>query len=204
MTTEDADALLKRMQFTYRTPADIRGNPEAVEERLRIYRNSLQRFDADILDRAWLKAASRHRYPQWPDCPDVVEAAEHFHALAHPKANVDDGWQERVTSREDEYTKRFMQTTQAAVRAREQGYERELKRYVLAAAHVQSQLIEGRKEGVGYESAVLFPGRERDKEAENEFFARAREQAARGCIQVRVPAELVREWKAGASAGRGR
>jgi hypothetical protein len=42
MTTEDANALLKRMQFTYRTPADIRGNPEAVEERLRIYRNALE------------------------------------------------------------------------------------------------------------------------------------------------------------------
>ena len=90
------------------------------------------------------------------------------------------------------------------MRAREQGYEPELRRYVLAASHVQSQLIEGRKEGVGYESAVLFPGRERDKEAENEFFARAREQAARGCIQVRVPMALVERWKEGAGKGRGR
>ena len=203
MTTEDANALLKRMQFTYRTPVDIRGNPEAVEERLRIYRHALEPFDADVLDRAWLKAAASHRYPQWPDCPDILTAAEVFDALAHPKAKADDGWQEKVTEREDEYVRRYMQTTQAAVRAREQGYEPELKRYVLAVAHVQSQLIEGSSRP-GYDFYAIFGKGERDEQAENEWFQRQKEQATKGCIQVRVPHALIERWREAAVSGRNR
>jgi hypothetical protein len=203
MTAEDAIALLKRMQLAYDPPRVLRGHPEAIKERLRIYRHALERFDADILDRAWLRAAASQRYPQWPDCVDIVQAAEHFHALAHPKAKADDDWQERVTRREDEYVRRFMLTTQAAVRSREGGYEQELKRYVQAAAHVQGQYIEGRKD-VGYESAVLFPGRDRDKGAEAEFFRRADEQAQTGSIRVRVPLAFEERWREGTEKGRGR
>jgi hypothetical protein len=197
MTTEDANALLKRMQFTYRTPADIRGNPEAVEERLRIYRHALERFDADILDRAWLKAAARQRYPQWPDCVDIVQAAEEFHSLKHPRVKVDDGWVEKATSMADSYTRRFMKTSAVAVRAREGGFERELKEYIVEASWVQAQYILGRKD-IAYRSTTLF---DHDK-PDDEFFARAWEQAAKGCIQVRVPHAIIERWRDGAERGR--
>jgi hypothetical protein len=200
MTTEDAIALLKRMQLAYDPPRALRGYPDAIKERLRIYRHALERFDSDILDRAWLKAAASHHFEQWPDCPEIVKAAEGFHALAHPKAKVDDGWVERVTVREDEYTKRFMATTQAAVRAREGGYEAELKRYVLAAAHVQAQFLEGRQRP-GYDFYALFGKGDRDKKAEDEWFARQKEQADSGSIRVRVPLALVERWRNEAEKG---
>jgi hypothetical protein len=92
-----------------------------------------------------------------------------------------------------------MKASALATRARESGYESELRQYVTEVAWVQAQFIVGRK-GIAYRSTTLF-GREKP---DDEFFARAREQAAKGCIQVRVPAELVKEWKAEASAGRGR
>ena len=200
MTAEDAIALLRSMQLAYDPPRALRGRPEAIKERLRVYRHALERFDAAVLDRAWLKAAAAHHYEQWPDCADIVKAAEGFHALKHPKAKSEDDWQGRVTAREDEYVRRFMQTTQAAVRAREGGFERELRRYVLAAAHVQSQYIEGRQD-VGYESAVLFPARERDKAIDDEWFARQREQAETGTIRVRVPHAMVERWREGVEKG---
>jgi hypothetical protein len=203
MTAEDATALLKRMQLAYDPPRALRGRPEAIRERLRVYQNALEPFDAEVLDRAWLKAAASQRYPQWPDCPDIVEAAEHFHALAHPKPKVDDSWVERATSLADAYTRRFMKTSAVAVRARERGYESEVRQYVTEAAWVQGQMICGRK-SIGYSSGVLFPGRERDKTAEDEFFARARDQAATGSIRVRIPLALVERWREGAEKGRGR
>jgi hypothetical protein len=56
------------------------------------------------------------------------------------------------------------------------------------------QHIVGRK-GIGYDHAVLFPGGKRDKEAEQEWFAKARQQAATGHIKVTVPRELMDRWK---------
>lgn len=76
----------------------------------------------------------------------LVKAAEHFHNLAHPfDPREADAWVERANDAAYAYTKRFMQTTTAAMRAREGGYEVELKGYVREAAWVQAQLIEGGK-----------------------------------------------------------
>ena len=114
-----------------------------------------------------------------------------------------DAWVERANDAAHAYTKRFMQTTTAAVRSREGGYEAELKGYVREAAWVQAQLIEGR-EGIGYSSHVLF-GPQPDRKEMAEFFEKARAQAATGHIRVHVPAGKVEAWKgAGQAAGRGR
>ena len=54
-----------------------------------------------------------------------------------------------------------------------------------------------RRHDVAYDSIVLFGGDlRRDREAEEEFFSRAKEQAARGSIRVHVPQELVKYWQA--------
>jgi hypothetical protein len=59
---------------------------------------------------------------------------------------------------------------------------------------VIGQLVEGR-EGISYESSVLFPWEPRDREAEDEFFQRAREQAQAGEIKVSIPPRLLKEWR---------
>lgn len=202
MTAQDAHALIRLMQNLYDPPKAIRGRPDAIKERLRVYLHALEPFDAQVLDKAWLKAAADHRFEQWPDCPDILRAAEHFHALAHPPRKSDDSWVEKATALSDAYTRRYMQTTQAGVRSREAGYERELRAYVTEAAWVQSQFIVGRKD-VGFVSGVLFPDRERDKEAEEDWFDRQRAQAESGSIKVSVPKQLLEGWK-GESRGRGR
>jgi hypothetical protein len=190
------ETCIKRMLAAFPPPTHLRGRPDAIEQTLETYRQGLARFDRETLDKAWLKVAQEHRFWNWPMLSEIVKAAESL----RPRVKPDDGWVERVTTREDEYVRRFMQTTQAAVRAREVGYEAELKRYVQAVAHVQAQFIEGRKD-IGYSSGVLFPGRVRDKEAEDEWFARQKEQGATGSIRVRVPLALVERWKDGAQKG---
>ena len=205
MTAEDANALLKRMQFTYRTPADIRGNPEAVEERLRIYRHALEPFDADVLDRAWLKAAAGHRYPQWPDCVDIVEAAEQFHALKYPKAKVDESWVEKATALTDAYM--------SPVYADDAGGGS-----VPGSAGTSAELKRVRPRGrVGPEPDDLRPGAhrvrlqascspegERDKAAEDDGSEGAREQASPAAIRVRLPQAQIERWREAADKGRAR
>jgi hypothetical protein len=201
--TAAVESLLRLMQNAYDPPKAIRGRPEAIRERLRIYRDALAPFDAHVLDRAWLEAAGRHHFEQWPDCAEILKAAERLHAVACPKTAAKSWDEEKAGALRDAYVQKFMRHSQYAERARSGGYEREMARYVEAAAHVQSQMICGRH-GEGYEHGVLFPGRERDKAAENEFFARAREQAATGAIRVRIPLALIERWKEGAEKGRSR
>src|SRR5262249_15031106 len=135
----------------------------------------------------------------WPLPDDLVQAARHFHGRLHPGG---DAWVGQAQAMADRYVREFMQTSAIAARAREGGYEAELKRYVVAASWVQSQYVLGRQ-GVGYDSNVLFPG-PRDKEAEQEWFARAREQAETGRIKVTIPAALIRRWQEEAVRGRAR
>lgn len=170
---------------------------------LDLYRRALSRFDRPALEHAWQKVAAENEYCMWPKLPHIVRACEQFERDAAAKSNGD--WVERATALADAYTRRFMLASQAAVRARESGYEQALKSYVREAAWVQAQYIVGQK-GVGYSWAVLFEhrGGERDKEAEGEFFERAREQALKGHIRVHVPAVMVERWKGQVVSGRGR
>ncbi len=192
---EIEDCVLRPMVASLPAPTHVRGNPAAIETLLNVYRKALDRFDRPILDQAWQKVASEQNFWVWPLPETIVRAAEHFHRLAHPNASQEaDTWVERATKLSDDYVTRFMQTTQAAVRARENGYEAALKRYVEAASWVQAQYIEGRS-GVGYDHGVQFPCPERDKEAEQAWFDRQRAQARTGHIKVTVPSAMIERWK---------
>ena len=197
-------AIIQPMVATLPAPLHIRGDPAAIEALLNVYRRALDRFDRAVLDKAWQKAAEEQDFWMWPMPEALVKAAEHFHNLAHPfDPRESDAWVERANDAAHAYTKRFMQTTTAAVRSREGGYEAELKGYVREAAWVQAQLIEGR-EGVGYSSHVLF-GPQPDRKEMAEFFEKARAQANTGHIRLYVPAAKIGVWQAGVQAdGRGR
>lgn len=179
------------MVAAFPAPTHIRGNAAAREELLGIYRRALARFDRSELEQGWQKAAAENEMWLWPRVSAIVSACESFQP--RKKAEPTGAWVERAQAMVDGYWKKFSKSA-AAGRAREQGYEPELKRYVLACAWVQSQYICGRQ-GVGYDHAVLFPGREREKQAEAEWFTAQREQAAKGTIQVRVPPDLVKLWR---------
>jgi hypothetical protein len=189
------DAIICPMVASLPAPTHVRGDPAAVETLLNVYRTALARFDRPVLEQAWQKVAAEQNFWVWPLPETIVRAAEHFHKLAHPNASQEaEAWVERATKLSDDYVKRFMATTQAAVRAREGGYEPALRSYVREASWVQAQYIEGRS-GVGYSSTVLFSSPTRDKEAEQRFFSKAKEQAATGHIKVIVPNEMVKRWK---------
>jgi hypothetical protein len=192
MSEEDVnDAIIKPMCRLYPPPRHLRGDEDILDAALGTYRRALARFDQKVLEAAWDRVVAQNAIWCWPKVADIVQAAEAVKGASRPELSED--WVERATRMADSYTRRYMQTTQAAVRARESGFEAALKRYIWEASWVQSQMICGRG-GVGYDHAVLFPARERDKEAEAEFFAKAREIAKSGHIRVSVPRGLIEQW----------
>jgi hypothetical protein len=193
------DAIIRPMLRAYQPPGYLKADRERAEAVLDIYRESLARFARPVLEQAWRRAAEQNGFWCWPTCDDIVKAAEHFHALAHPKIKPDDSWVEKATALADAYTRKFMKTSAVAVRSREGRYEAELRQYVTEVSWVQAQYILGRKD-IAYRSTTLF-GREKP---DDEFFARAREQAETGSIRVRVPLALVERWREGAEKGRSR
>jgi hypothetical protein len=196
------EAVIAPMLAAFPAPRHVRGNRSATETLLDVYRRALERFDRPVLEKAWQKVAAEQNYWIWPMPEALVEACKALRIEQARTAGED--WVGKATTLADAYIRRFMLTTQAAVRARESGYEAALKSYVIEAAWVQAQYIEGRHR-IGYSSAVLFPGRDRDKEAEERFFEKSRAQAESGHIKVVVPKELVERWKRQAQgAGRTR
>src|SRR5262245_4842218 len=136
-------AVIGPMCALFPTPTHLRGNNDAIRQALNVYRRALGRFDPDVLAEAWQRVAERNTFWTWPKVADVVQACEEVR-----RRKPEEPWVEKATALSDAYVKRFMQTSQAAVRAREGGYERQLKEYVREAAWVQSQYVVGRS-GVG-------------------------------------------------------
>jgi hypothetical protein len=196
------------MLSAFPAPTHVRGDPAATEALLDVYRRALSRFDRPVLEQAWQKVAAEQDYWVWPMPETLVKAAERFQSIARRANSTDnDSMVEKAYALADEYTKRFMKTTQTAVRAREGCYEPELKRYVSEVANIQAQLIlRGPQSGVGYTGYILFAHHgQRDRPREQEWFAAQREQAAKGSIRVTVPKEAVARWAERAKhEGRGR
>lgn len=194
MTTEDVqEAIIKPMLMAFPPPTHLRGNRYAIAETLNTYRRALSRFERPVLELAWQKAAAEAEYRIWPSCPAIVKAAEHFNARLHPPPKNPDAWVDKAQVMASDHAKKFMKTSQAAVRARAGGYQAELKQYVEAVAWVQSQLLLGRR-GLAYTSTVLFQNGEGPEERES-WFDKIHEQVASGTIRVHVPSALVRRWK---------
>lgn len=197
MTAEDVETSIIRRLRLSQPPNYLKGNTEAIDQELDLFRRALACFSRDVLEQAWLEAASRNEYRCWPTCAAILTAAERL----QPKQKPDDAWVEMAQALADAYTRRFMKTSAVAVKAREGWYERELKRYVEAAAWVQGQLIVRPGVGVGFDHAVLFGTGPRDRGAEAEWFAKQREQATTGTIKVAVPKCHVEAWRASAQGG---
>lgn len=189
MAAEDVDqVIIKRLRANtpFPAPRHLRADEDALESALSDYRMALARFDEQVLERAWRRAVETNPVWCWPKISDILQAAEQAQRELGPKA---DAWVEKAEALVDAYWKKFSKST-AAVRAREGGYERELKQFVSAAAWVQGQYICGRQ-GIGYDHRAIFGTDTRDREVEQEWFAKAREQAAKGTIRVHVPTSLV-------------
>ena len=81
------------------------------------------------------------------------------------------------------------------------------KAYVEAAAWVQGQMIAGCQH-LGYSAHALFDytrvSRDELHERREEFFERAREQAAKGHVRVSVPPHMVERWKQSCAKEEGR
>jgi hypothetical protein len=192
------DHILGLMQEAFPPPVNLRGNPRGIGIALAYYRAALEPFDAETLDRAWLKAASENRYRKWPECAEILAAAREIKKGRAAGATKEE-WVERALGLADAYVRRFMKGSRAGESARAGGYAGEMKAYVEAVAWVQAQYLVGRKD-VAYTSGAIF-GRERP---DDEFFRRAKAQADSGYIQVRIPHVLIERWRRGAEKGLGR
>lgn len=195
------EAIIQPMQALYPPPVHLRNGDGAMEMALDTSRKGLARFQRPVLEAAWQKVAEANAYWTWPKLADLVNACEQFAQAARmPKRDgpSHDERIEKASSLAYAYTKRFMQTSQLACRAREEGWEAPLKQYVDAAAWVQGQMIAGCQH-LGYSAHALFDytrvSRDELDERREEFFEKAREQAAKGHIRVSVPPHMVERWK---------
>ena len=147
MTEEDVTrAILRPMRKLYPPPRHLRADEDDLDSALREYRRALGRFDQDVLEKAWERVVAGHEIWCWTKVGVFVKAAAQVHREMHPPGAVEP-WVEEATALTDAYVKRFMKTSQTAVRAREGGYEPELKEYVREAAWVQGQMIVRRGSG---------------------------------------------------------
>ena len=200
----DVEAFIARMNGRYSPTKRLQADEDALNAAVDDYRRVLGKIDKLTMEAAWRLIVERHDSWCWPHVCDVIQACEDARRAAHPAGEVDSQVQE-IEDLSYGYTKRFMKNSTVAARARENGYERELKEYVREASWVQAQLIVRPDAGVGYSSAVLFPDKERDRHAEEEFFEKARAQARTGHIRVHVPPAMIRRWQEEAvERGRGR
>lgn len=203
MTAEDVDqVIIRRLRANTPYPSPRHLRADAYENTLSDYRRALARFDHDVLERAWRKAIEASQVWCWPKIGDILQAAEQAQRELHPPGRGED-WVGKAQALVDSYWRKFSKSA-AAVRAREGGFEAKLKTYVTAVAWVQGQLIVRPESGVGYDHQVIFGKGPRDEAAEEEFFRKAREQAATGHIRVPVSASKVETWKAAAESSRGR
>jgi hypothetical protein len=194
MTAAEAyEAVIRPMMSLLPAPNHIRHDPEAKSRALEIYTRALEKYERPVLERAWQRVVESHELWCWPTVAQLRQAAVQAHRELQP-AKDPEAWVEKAEAMSYSYTQRFLKTSAVAARAREGGYERELRDFVKAASWVQGQMIGG-KECVGYDHAVLFGKGPRDKEAEQEWFAKARAQAETGHIRVHVPTAMVKRWQ---------
>jgi hypothetical protein len=205
MSAEEAYQLvIKPMMATLPPPTHLRGNDEGMKAALEVYVRALSRFDAAALRQGWQKAAQENAYWAWPKASTLVAACDHF-ARQSRNGSEHDALVQKAEDMAWQYTRRFMKSSGQAGQARAEGWERELKAYVRAAATVQAGLIVGVPHH-GYDSYTLF-GRARGEDLaamREAFFERARAQAEKGHVRVHVPPSLVERWREGCRQGRGR
>lgn len=188
----DVEAFIARMNGRYSPTRRLQADEDALNAAVDDYRRVLARFDKPTMEAAWRLIVERHDSWCWPHVNDVLQACKEARRAAQP---AEQAWVEQATAMSDEYTRRFIKTSAVAVKARQGGFEQELKEFVRAVSWVQAQLIIRPDAGVAFESAVLFGGDlPRDREAEEEFFEKARVQARSGHIRVHVPMAKIKRW----------
>src|SRR5436305_1657156 len=108
------------MRALYPPPVHLRQSPAAVEMALGTYRRGLARFARPVLEQAWQKVCEVNSFWVWPKISDLVQTCKHFEREAR-KAEGGPSYDQRVeqaTALAYAYTRRFMQTSQLASRAR--------------------------------------------------------------------------------------
>jgi hypothetical protein len=209
LSEEAAQAIIGRMLEMYPPPVHLRHSGEAMATAIDTYRRGLSRYDSQTLDAAWQLVCEANEYWTWPKLSELLKACERCtrEARGEPAGPSHDERIEQANTLASAYTRRFMQTSRLAIRAREEGWERSLRDYVDAAAWVQGQMLAGCSD-IAYSSVVLFDytqlSREELEERSETFFAKAREQAAKGHIRVSVPAYRIEAWQAACEEGQGR
>ena len=79
-----------------------------------------ERFDAETLEGAWLKAASENRFRKWPECAEILAAAREI--KKGRGGNKKEDWVGKAMGLADAYVRRFMKCSRAGEMARQGGY----------------------------------------------------------------------------------
>lgn len=200
MSDDVQEAVLGPMLQLFPPPKHLR-QPSAIQIALVPYRRALERFDRPALDFAWQKAVEENAMWCWPTVHALVSQAEAYQR----QHQASEAWVEKAQELTDAYTRRFMATSQTAARAKAEGWADKLSAYVTEGAWLQAQILVGR-ENLSYSGLLVahLPTIEEKKEAVAELLERARVQARKGHIQVRVPAGLTERWRKAAGQGRER
>jgi hypothetical protein len=189
--------VLNPMQEMFPAPNHLRASDQARKEALRVYEAALIGFDDEVLRTAWEKVAGNRDLWCWPASGEIANACREAQ-----KARPRNGGQSELIDKANElatqYVKGFMKRSRVAARAKNGGWDGELKSYLFEVAWVQAQFLAGVKD-VGYSARALkgaSPGDSKDvRQQAAEFLKNAREQAAKGTIRVQLPNVLVRDWE---------
>lgn len=188
------------MQRVYLPPRHLRhhdtDDPDAKEEALEQYYQALSGYDRATLQKAWHRVRAGHGFSIWPTPAALVHAAELSLPRPRPPSEAELR-QQHAMDRAEEYAANFMKRRKVARLAREEGWAGRLRAYVHAAAWVQAQLIDGLgREGVTLPGDLTrHAGCRSTKEALAWCLEAFAAQIQAGEIDVRLPRELVEEWK---------
>ena len=156
MSEEDVTrAIIRPMRRLYPPPRHLRADEDDLDAALPEYRRALGRFDGDVLERAGGVSSPGTRYGAGPRSGYSSRRPPRPTGKYTRRGPSSRGVEE-ATALTDAYVKRFMKTSQTAIRAGEGGYEPELKEDVREAAWVQAQMIARRSGDSGGQFAALL------------------------------------------------
>ena len=191
--------ILKPMQEFFPAPTHIRNDMKALGAALQLYERALMRFDPEVLKAAWPIAAAADELWCWPKLIDLVKVCQDEEKnFRRRTATREIDLQDQASSLATKYANSYMKRSQVAALARKEGWDQELKSYVFEVACVQAQFMVG-IQNVGYPSLVLkgysATNGQSPQEQGIDFLKKAKVQAEKGSILVRVPQAYVERCK---------
>jgi hypothetical protein len=195
MTSLVRQVIIEPMGELYLPPLHLRADREARSRALDAYETALAPFDRTTLQRAWEKVVAEQTFWVWPNPGVIVEACRQCQSRSKPPSDKNQPRAKALQMTED-YTRRYMRTSQVAKLATREGWDGKLREYVAGAAWVQAQLI-CQVQAIGWDTHLAddLGHFHSSQEAFTAYRKTIEKPVERGQIRVTVPRSRIREWK---------